>query len=232
MKRRDATSEAKLRGELLAAAERLLSDGGAEALQARKLAAAVGASTMAVYTHFGGIPQLVDALVRAGFVRLGRQLTASPESSDALADLFRLGLAYRRFALDNAALYRVMFGVSVPPGHSPNVSDLTTEGTPTGLAEAQEAFGHLIRAVGRVMAAGRGMSAEPVRLAAQMWSSVHGYVLLELGGYFGKDGQGAETILVPLWIDLAVGGGETRAAATRAARSATRSSKARESVQP
>src|ERR1700747_2477742 len=44
-----------VRDELLHAAVALLNEHGPDALQTRKVAAAAGTSTMAVYTHFGGM---------------------------------------------------------------------------------------------------------------------------------------------------------------------------------
>jgi AcrR family transcriptional regulator len=219
MKTRAADRELGVRERLLVAAERLLATGGPDALQARKLAAAIGASTMAVYTHFGGMRELVDALVREGFVQLSDRVTP-PQSDDPVADLFRLGLSFRNFAVEKPELYRVMFGISRPAGHRPSVDDVTTAGMPTMIEEGQVAFAHLIRAVTRVVDSGRAQGSEPVLMAAQMWSSVHGYVLLELGGYFGDQGSGVDQILIPLWINLAVGVGDTRAAATRSAQAA------------
>ena len=105
------------RDRLLAAAIRLLEDSGPEALQARKLAAEIGASTMAVYTHFGGMRQLIAAIAREGFVRLNGRLAQAPETGDPVADLIELGLAYRDHAVANPQLYRVMFGVTAPGGH-------------------------------------------------------------------------------------------------------------------
>jgi AcrR family transcriptional regulator len=222
MKKRDSKREPAGPDGLLAAAERLLASGGADALQARKLANAAGTSTMAVYTHFGGMSGLVDALVRQAFVRLGERLIQTPHSDDALADLFRLGLAFRNFARENPELYRVMFGISRPAGHRPSVRDVTTTGTPTGIVEGQMAFAHLVQAVARVVDSGRAQGFDPVQFAAQVWSSVHGYVLLEVGGYFGEGDHGVEQILIPLWINLAIGVGDTRAAATLSAQSAMR----------
>lgn len=44
-----------VREEMLRAAVGLLDEHGPDALQTRKVAGAAGTSTMAVYTHFGGM---------------------------------------------------------------------------------------------------------------------------------------------------------------------------------
>src|SRR5256885_9443144 len=104
------------RERLLEAAIRVLAADGPDALQARRLAAEVGMSTMAVYTHFGGMGGLITEIVREGFVRFGRRMEAVPRGDDPAADLLALGLAYRDHALENPRLYRLMFGVTAPGG--------------------------------------------------------------------------------------------------------------------
>src|SRR5258705_10048292 len=61
---RDPETAAKL----VAAAARLLAGEGRGALTARRLGAEVGASSMAVYTYFGGMDELLRAVWRRGFL--------------------------------------------------------------------------------------------------------------------------------------------------------------------
>lgn len=202
------------RERLLHAALRLLASDGPEALQARKLAAEVGASTMAVYTHFGGMPELVEAIVREGFVRFGARLGAIPATDDPVADVFRAGIAYREFALEQPHLYRLMFGIAMP-GTLRGPKDLTTERTPTEMPEGQAAFEYLISGVTRMMDAGRIRTGDPAHIAAQIWSALHGYVLLDIAGFFGTAERGVDYVLGPLALNLFVGLGDTLEAATR-----------------
>ena len=48
---------------LVGAAIRLLAEQGPSAIKARTVAAATGLSTMVVYSHFGGIPELTRAVI-------------------------------------------------------------------------------------------------------------------------------------------------------------------------
>ncbi|HEU4841752.1 MAG TPA: helix-turn-helix domain-containing protein, partial [Ilumatobacteraceae bacterium] len=59
---------------LLEAAARVLAEEGRDAVTARRLATEVGASTMAVYTHFGSMDELLLGLWREGFRRFGAAL--------------------------------------------------------------------------------------------------------------------------------------------------------------
>lgn len=213
----NSATQASPRDRLLEAAIRMLAEGGAETLQARRLAAEVGMSTMAVYTHFGGMPQLIREIAREGFVRFGRRLEEASRGDDPVADLLSLGLAYRDHALENPELYRLMFGLTAPAATRHAGRDLTVSSISSDLPEGQAAFDWLVVAVTRVIESGRARDEDPVRAAAQLWSAVHGYVLLEIAGYFGEDGQGVESVLLPMATKLAIGSGDSREAAENAA---------------
>ena len=81
----------------------MLEESGPEALQARKLTAEVGTSTQAVYTLFGGMPGLFEAIVADGFARFARHVAAVPETDDPVADFFTKGWAYCDWALEPSA---------------------------------------------------------------------------------------------------------------------------------
>jgi len=208
------------RERLIEAGLRLLEQDGPEGLQARKLAAEIGASTMAVYTHFGGMPGLYEALVREAFVQFGGRLGEVERTDDPIADLLALGFAYRDHALAHPQRYRLMFGVSAPGTGAKFGQGLTTHGAGTGLAEADATFEQLVELVQRSMAAGRIREDDVASAAGQVWSVIHGYVLLELAGVFGPDGDGVFQIYAPLAINLLVGLGDDRDETVRSARAA------------
>src|SRR5437764_11753170 len=105
-----ATAKHDQRARLLETAVKRLEEAGPEALQARRVTAEVGASTQAIYTLFGGMPGLFEALVADGFARFTRHVQEVPETDDPVADFFRQGWAYCGWALGHPQLYRVMFG--------------------------------------------------------------------------------------------------------------------------
>ncbi|MGC7093318.1 TetR/AcrR family transcriptional regulator [Amycolatopsis lurida] len=215
---------AEVKANLIDAAIRLLADGGPEALQARKLAAEIGASTMAVYTHFGGMGALVDEVAREGFRRLSANLGAVRETGDPAADMLSLALAYRRTVVENPQLYAVTFGQSQPNGQKAVRGDMTSEESRRNLSEeGMEAFSYLVRGADRVIKAGRFRPASEFAVAAQLWSAVHGYVTLEVAGHFGDGDNGVDQVLVPMAIALGVGLGDTLEAATASARAAVES---------
>jgi AcrR family transcriptional regulator len=201
---------------LVEAAIRLLESGGPAAVQARKLAAEIGTSTMAVYTHFGGMSDLFEAIVREGFLRFAAHVDAVPETEDPMADFFAKGIAYRDWALKNSQLYRLMFGLTrTKPARVEQ--DMTLAGTISTLPEGQAAFEVMVHALDRVREAAQIDSVDPVLAAGQFLSATHGYVLLEMAGYFGPEGNGFAWIFGPLGLSVMVGLGATRDDADRAA---------------
>src|SRR3954453_23093790 len=103
-------TRADQRHALLDVARRRLEEAGPEALQARALTAQVGASTQAIYTHFGGMPGLFEAIVADGFAQFARHVAGVPQTEDPVADFFAQGWAYTQWARAHPQLYRLMFG--------------------------------------------------------------------------------------------------------------------------
>src|SRR5438045_8099919 len=85
----------------------MLVDG--EAVSLRRVAAEVGTSTMAVYTYFGGVDELMSEVRREGFRRLAEHLAAVTATRDPIADVVALGWAYCLNGVENPYLYRAMF---------------------------------------------------------------------------------------------------------------------------
>jgi len=186
-------------------AARLLAEEGPTALSTRRLAAAVGTSTMAVYTYFGSMEELVREMVHEGFARLDRQMTQVRRTDDPVADVATLGRAYRHTAVSNQHIYAVMLGGSSLGGFS--------------LTEADRQHGRytldlLVDAVRRSMEAGRFRTGDPGLAATQLWSALHGLIDLELGGYLIPP-YDPDLCFESQLRDLMVGAGDGLEAATR-----------------
>jgi len=210
------------REQLIEAGVRLLERDGPQALQARKVAAEIGVSTMAVYTYFGGMSGLVDAIADEAFTRFAQALTDVPHTNDPVADFFAMGAAYRRFALANPQRYQLIFGISSPETITRNRTDLMTTGSTTDRTGRAASFEALLTAVRRMMAAGRIRDDGELAVAGRLWSLIHGAVMLEMAGFFGHEGRGLTQILGPLTIDLFVGMGDVRDKSTRSMLAASR----------
>lgn len=154
----------EIRAALIEAAAHLLAE-GPTALTTRRLAAAVGTSTMAVYTYFRGMDELRFAVRQEGFDRLAGHLDAVKLSDDPVADIAALGGAYMFNAFANPHLYRVMF-------MEHEIDDHEEVGEST--------FESLVTAVERAVQAGRFDKADAYALATQLWAMSHGIVTLHL----------------------------------------------------
>lgn len=103
------------RRALLDAAERLVSEGGPDALSVRAAANDAGTTTRAVYSLFGGKDGLLVALAREAITELDRGLRRLKQTADPCEDLIRLVTTmYRGFVRRHPSLYRVAFQRIVP----------------------------------------------------------------------------------------------------------------------
>jgi AcrR family transcriptional regulator len=210
--------QADQRERMLEAAVRMLEDAGPEALQARTLTAEVGTSTQAVYTLFGGMPGLFEALFADSFRRFGEHVAAIPETDDPVSDFFRKGRAYCEWAFAHPQLYRLMFGLTGGRLRLHAGVEMTVSGTVGAFTEGQAALNVMVHSLDRVKAAGRIRPVDTVVAAGQFLSATHGYVLLEIAGAF-DEGAGLQ-IIWPLALNLMVGLGDDRAAAERSLQAA------------
>jgi AcrR family transcriptional regulator len=198
-----------VREQLVEAGMRVLERDGMAALSARKLAAETGTSTMAVYTHFGGMTGLIDAIAGETFVRFTAALTEVEQTDDPVADFFVMGVHYREFALANPQRYQMIFGTSAD-SLDRHHADLTVTGSASDRAEFAVSFEALLEVVRRMIGAGRIRDDGASVVAGRLWCLTHGAVLLEIAGFFGHEGHGATEILAPITVDVLVGMGDDR----------------------
>ncbi len=163
-----------MRDRLLERAAATVSSDGVAALNLRTLAAEAGTSTAAVYSLFGGKPGLLSALYAQVFARFAQRLAAVGQSDDPVADLVRLGHAYRENALADPHGYRIMFGDELRP------DDVGRRAARAGA----RTFEPLLGAVRRAVRAGV-FPKQPVAesIATALWANVHGLVSIELGAF-------------------------------------------------
>ncbi|WP_037080691.1 TetR/AcrR family transcriptional regulator [Pseudonocardia spinosispora] len=191
---RSPSDGASMRDRLIQAATQLLVDEGLPSVQARRIAREVGGTTMAVYHHFGGMPQLLAAVREEGFRQLYERLLTVPTTDDPIIDLYQLAMAYREAALARPNLYELMFGRSQ-----------ATDPTPAG---ADQNYALMHAKVQRAIDLGRIRPTDPVAVTAQMTTLLHGYVALELAGHLSALDDSLEQVLIPLSRSLLVSLGD------------------------
>lgn len=157
-------------------AEQLIDDEGLSALSVRRLASELGVSRQIVYTHFGGMHDLLEQL----HLRSGRHLTDSVLALEAPAGsddrLMAAANAYVSYSRRRRAMFDLTFGQPVP-GYVP------TEETTAAL---QDVF--RVRIVGLIeqWCEANGIDIEPRAMldrARVYWSAIHGLVTLERAGH-------------------------------------------------
>ena len=137
-----------------------------------------------------------------------------PSTSDPVADLVATGIAYRRYAIERPHMYRLMFGSTSAHGINAPAHDVLTL-TVAEINAHYPSFAHVVRGVHRCMLAGRIAAdsatddATVVAVAAQFWASIHGFVMLELAGYYGAQGSAVGPVLAALTTNLLVALGDT-----------------------
>ena len=186
----------QIRTALIEAAARLLVEHGPDALSTRRLASEVGASTMAVYTHFKGMDELRRAVAMEGFQRLSDYMDLVDKTDDPVADVATLGGVYFLNAIANSDLYRFMFSEC-------------DEDDEVGLST----FQRMIDAVAAAVRAGR-FHGDPEKLATQLWASGPGIVMLHLAGALTL--EEAMECFSAMGANMFVGFGDDRDAADHA----------------
>jgi AcrR family transcriptional regulator len=154
------------RETILHAALRLVEERGAGALRIRDVAAAAGQSTMGVYTHFGSKQGLLEQLYLRGFQFLEDRLGGVPVEGRSRQELLAFAMAYRAFALDNEALYGLMFERAAPdfvPSDASRLAGLST-----------------FQLLASRVADWRPDFTDPAADAHLIWATMHGLVTIEL----------------------------------------------------
>ena len=195
---------------LVQATVKLLAEQGPSAIKARTIAAEAGMSTMVVYHHFGGVPELVGAVIDHGFLEIESAFARVPVTDDPVADLFSMALIVRDIARANPHLYDMMFGLSTRATYRP--TDKVARRS--GHSEAfQAAYAHVTAACERLVAYEGVQPVDAKSIAAGLWSTMHGYISLELADHFVEFEDPVRAIMMPAGIVFTVGLGADLASA-------------------
>lgn len=157
----------------------MIEEGGAAGVTMREIGRRLGVSRAASYRHFPDKSALLIAVAAAGFNRLAGRLQAidagAPRSS---VDRFRrMGEEYVRFALENPAHYRLMYGKEA----------LTREDHPELRDAANALFERLVGVIEAYQLSGGIKRQEPQAQAYVAWSAVHGLSSLVIDGHIQAD---------------------------------------------
>jgi AcrR family transcriptional regulator len=156
-----------------------------EHISLRELASGLGVSAAAVYRHFDGREALLAELAASGFAQLRERFadaldlnTAPADAAQAIERLHRLGVAYLRFADDEPAMWRLMFGTQAALVRA----DASPTDLPTSYAYLPAALQGLY---------GTGVIPAPPGAADVLftWSAIHGAAALRIGNVATAQGE-------------------------------------------
>jgi AcrR family transcriptional regulator len=158
-----------LREALVRAGRTILEKDGLAALSLRRVARTAGVSPAAPYHHFPDKQALLDAIATQGFDALTAAMeTRMAEETDPDARLDASGVGYVAFAVENPALFRLMFG-----GREQELS------TDAALMKAGERAYAVLQAA--AAATSPDGAASPL-VCLRLWALVHGIAKLILEG--------------------------------------------------
>ncbi|EGD56417.1 TetR/AcrR family transcriptional regulator [Gordonia neofelifaecis] len=147
----------------------LIETGSEEKVSIRAVAGRVGVTPPSIYLHFEDKEALLDAVCARFFEQFDEVMM---RASDGIDDLFERGLAqglaYVRFAIDSAVMYRITFARVTPPG----------EPTLTDQVLLSSAFMHFSDTVEALMDQGLIPRTDTVQTVLKLWATAHGLASL------------------------------------------------------
>ena len=162
-----------VRGRVLAAAVRLIDEGGLDGLSMREVARAAGVSHQAPYHYFEDREAILAAVAESGFDTLAARLRSAREGMASSAErLTALARVYVEFGLEHPAMFRVMFRRDV----------VDTDRFPECRVRGDKAFAIVGEMVAEIIAEGLPAEPSPQSLVILFWSFAHGLTDLLLDG--------------------------------------------------
>jgi AcrR family transcriptional regulator len=157
--------------QIVAAARRLIEQGGAAALSMQAVAQQVGVRAPSLYKRFRDRADLLAAVEREVLEELGRTLQTAAARARKKEELAAMARAYRRFAHAHPRLYGLIYAPEAPASEA--ATDLRRQA-------ARPLTEHLAARLG---------PARALPAARVLTAFVHGFVTMELQGAFRLGGD-------------------------------------------
>lgn len=182
IRRKDSYHHGDLREVLVRATRQLVIERGAENFTLADACRIAGVSTAAPYRHFRDKQEILEEIVAQGFDELRERSQKAIESKGrgTLEGLIAMGQAYIAFAVEETAIFRLMFGQNPQIKKAEHVDD-------TG----RECFGHVINAVAEYCSAS-GNPGDAKQIALELWTFVHGAASLLIDADYEKVAPGLD----------------------------------------
>src|SRR5262245_51934038 len=159
-----------LREALIAATRQLVMERGAENFTLADACRVAGVTTAAPYRHFRSKHEILEEIASRGFEELRAKAMAvvAEKGPGTLAAIIAMGQAYVAFAVNETALFRLMFGQEPSLKQAEHV-------TGTG----HECFAHLIEQIALYCQRNR-VRGDALEIALRLGPFVHGAASLEI----------------------------------------------------
>ncbi|MEI8080259.1 MAG: TetR/AcrR family transcriptional regulator [Actinomycetes bacterium] len=160
------------RAAVVMAARDIVVADGLEGLSLRRIAADLGVTAPALYAYVDDKVDLLRGVAELEFERLADRFDAI-DTPDPLARIREQAVAYVNHALEDPALFRVMFLFRPDWAQQPSVDELPA---------ATKTFALGASAIDAAMASGALRSADPLLVAISVWAAAHGAASVLLAG--------------------------------------------------
>ena len=154
----------ELREALIRATRELVEQRGAENFTLADACRVAGVTTAAPYRHFRGKEEILEEIASRGFEELGNRTTAilAEKGEGTLEGIVAMGQAYVAFAVEETAVFRLMFGQQPSLKKAEHV-----------LGAAHACFSKLIGQVALYCNRNK-VRGDTQQMALRLWTFVHG----------------------------------------------------------
>jgi AcrR family transcriptional regulator len=154
----------ELREALIRATRELVEQRGAENFTLADACRVAGVTTAAPYRHFRGKEEILEEIASRGFAELGNRTTAilAEKGEGTLEGIVAMGQAYVAFAVEETAVFRLMFGQQPSLKKAEHV-----------LGAAHACFSKLIGQVALYCNRNK-VRGDTQQIALRLWTFVHG----------------------------------------------------------
>ncbi len=166
-----------LKHSLIQTALEIIEKEGLGTLTLRELTKRVGTSRSAIYRHFDSKEALMQEVILAAFKKLDAVITPTllQKELDVMVRFHNMGSAYINFAIENPAIYRMIFGHELQQQREESC-DINDETQATG-------FHALIALLVEGQESGLFKKDDPMIQATVVWSMIHGLANLFIDGH-------------------------------------------------
>jgi AcrR family transcriptional regulator len=176
VRRKDRYHHGELREALVRATRQLVVERGAENFTLADACRLAGVTTAAPYRHFRDKQEILEEIVARGFDEMEARSEAAVAAAGpgTVEGIVAMGLAYVAFAVEETAIFRLMFGQNP----ALKKSELVEE-------EGHDCFAKVISQVA-LYCERNGRDADAQIVAIELWTFVHGAASLLIDGDYAK----------------------------------------------